>query len=156
MGTGSVTPGCTRNLDPGRPAPKEPRRAAVTLRPVLRFRRRLRLFTWLALFAMLGLAVAPSVSYALSAGNASNPFTEICSASPSGTAPSGNTGSAAMHLEHCALCCIAAQHMGMPPAPATPLPAPEGADYVAARFLDASRTLFAWTAAQARAPPRFS
>ena len=114
------------------------------------------MFTWLALVAMLGLALAPSVSHALSASNAANPFTEICSASPNSNPASGNTGSAAMHLEHCALCCIAAQPLGMPPAP-TVLPAvPDGADFIAARFLDASHTLFAWTTAQARAPPLVS
>ena len=111
------------------------------------------MFTWLALVAMFGLALAPSVSHALSASNAANPFTEICSAPPSDGTPPGNTGSAAMHLEHCALCCIAAQPLGMPPAPLVLPAVPDGAHFVAARFLDASHTLFAWTAAQPRGPP---
>ena len=105
---------------------------------------------------MLGLALAPSISHALSASQAANPFTEICSAAPGSDAPSRDGGSAAMHLEHCALCCIAAQPLGMPPAPVALPAVPEGADYVAARFLDASHTLYAWTAAQARAPPLVS
>ena len=107
---------------------------------------------------MWGLALAPSVSYALSGVGGASPFAQICSAAPgstSDTAPAGD-GAAAMHLAHCALCCLAAGPLGLPPAPTTMLPAPDGAAHVAARFLDASHTLFAWTAAQARAPPRFS
>jgi Protein of unknown function (DUF2946) len=122
---------------------------------VTSLRRRLRSFTWLALFAMLGLALAPSISHALSAQQASNPWTEICSASASGEQPVGK-GSAAMHLEHCALCCVAASAMGMPPAPPAVLPAPAGAARVVALFLDATHPLFALSAPQARAPPLFS
>jgi hypothetical protein len=125
---------------------------ALTLRPVIPIRQRLRLFTWIALFAMLGLAIAPSVSHALSAQQASNPWTEICSAPSSGEPPR----SAAMHLEHCAMCCVAASAMGMPPAPVTVLPAAEGAALVAALFLEAPHPLHAWRPPQARAPPSFS
>ena len=130
------------------------RSTAVKLHSVIHIRHRLRLFTWLALVAMLGLALAPSVSHALSAQQASNPWTEICSTSTSGEQP-GN-GGAAMHLEHCALCCVTASAMGMPPAPVAVLPAPEGANYVATLFLAAAHALFAWSPPQARAPPLFS
>ena len=107
---------------------------------------------------MLALALAPTVSHALNAQKASNPWTEVCSASAPGAAgtPAQPGSGSAMHLEHCALCCLAVQPMGMPPAPAAVLPAPEGAAFVAARFLSASHTLFAWASAQARAPPRLS
>ena len=101
---------------------------------------------------MLGLAIAPSVSHALSAQLASNPWTEICSAPSSGEPPP----SAAMHLEHCAMCCVAAGAIGMPPAPVAVLPAPEGAACVAALFLEAPRSPVAWRPPQARAPPLFS
>ncbi len=115
-------------------------------------RQRLRLFTWIALFATLGLAIAPSVSHALSAQQASNPWTEVCSGPNSGE-PSR---SAAMHLEHCVMCCVAASAIGMPPAPITVLPAPEGAACLAALLLEAPHPLFAWRPPQARAPPSFS
>jgi hypothetical protein len=121
---------------------------------VTSLRRRLRLFTWLALFAMSGLALAPSVSHALNAQQASNPFTSICSAPNTGGQPANS--SAAMRLEHCAMCVVAASAIGMPPAPVAVLPAPEGVAYVAALFLDAARLLFAWRPPQARAPPSFS
>ena len=115
-------------------------------------RQRLRLFTWIALFAMLGLAIAPSVSHALSAQQASNSWTEICSTPNSGEQPRG----AAMQLEHCAMCGVVAQAIGMPPAPVAVRPVPEGAAYVAVLFLEASHPLFAWRPPQARAPPSFS
>ena len=115
-------------------------------------RHRLHLFTWLALFAMLGLALAPSVSHAVNAQQASNPFTEICST----PAPGEQPRSAVMHLEHCAMCVVAAHAVGMPPAPVGVLPVPQGVTFVAALFLDAPRTLFAWRPPQARGPPLFS
>ncbi|MEP6875047.1 MAG: DUF2946 domain-containing protein [Burkholderiales bacterium] len=115
-------------------------------------RQRLRLFTWVALFAMLGLAIAPSVSHALSAQQSSNPWTEICSTSN----PADPPRSAAMLLEHCAMCGVVVHAMGMPPAPVTVLPAPEGAACAAALFLEASHPLFAWRPPPARAPPSFS
>ena len=105
---------------------------------------------------MLGLAIAPSVSHALSAQHASNPWTEICSTSTSGSGEQRGTDSAATHLEHCALCGVAASAMGMPPAPIAVLPAPAGANYVATLFLAAAHSLFAWSPPQARAPPLFS
>ena len=100
---------------------------------------------------MLGLAIAPSVSHALSAQQGSNPWTQICSTSGSGEQP--GKGSAAMQLEHCAMCCVAASAMGMPPAPVAVLPVPEGAAYVPALFLQAAHPLFASSPPQARAPP---
>ena len=103
---------------------------------------------------MLGLALAPSVSHALSAQQASNPFTAICSAPNTGGQPAD--GGAAMRLEHCAMCVVAASAIGMPPAPVAVLPVPEGAAYIPSLFLDASRPLFAWRPPQARAPPSFS
>jgi hypothetical protein len=121
---------------------------------VLYLRHRLRLFTWLALVAMLGLALAPSVSHALSAQQQSNPWTEICTTSSTGGQP--DQGTAAMRLEHCAMCAVAAHALGMPPAPVAVLPTPDGAAHVPALFLDASHSLFAWSPPQARAPPLFS
>lgn len=107
---------------------------------------------------MLALALAPTVSHALSAQKASNPWTEVCSAAAPGAAgtPSQPGPGGAMHLEHCAMCCLAAQPMGMPPTPVAAVPVPEGAAFVAVRFLTAAHMLFAWASAQARAPPRLS
>jgi hypothetical protein len=119
-------------------------------------RHRLRLFTWLALVAMLGLALAPSVSHALSAQHTSNPWTEICSSSSSNSGEPAGSGGAAMHLGHCALCSVAASAIGMPPAPiVVPLPS-AGGRHLPTLFLAAAHSLFAWSPPQARAPPLFS
>jgi len=123
---------------------------AATLAAVTPFRIRQRLCTWIALVAMLGLALAPSVSHALSAQRLSNPFTEICSAPSSGKE---QQRSAAMQMEHCAMCVVAISAVGMPPAPMAVVPVPEGVAYVASLFLDAPKPLFAWRPPQARAPP---
>ena len=42
-------------------------------------RRLFRRATWFAIFAMLGLALAPTVSHALAASGPGNPWAEICS-----------------------------------------------------------------------------
>ena len=122
-------------------------------RPVSSIRHRLRLFACFALVAMLGLALAPSVSHALSAQQASNPWTQICSSSASGEQSGGG---AAMHLEHCALCCVAASAIGMPPALVALLPAPQAAARVAVPARAAAHARFAWRPPQARAPPPHS
>ena len=123
-------------------------------RPVISIRHRLRLFACFALVAMLGLALAPSVSHALSAQQASNPWTQICSSSAPGGQPGGD--SAAMHLEHCALCCVAGNAIGMPPAPVAVLPALQGAARGAVPARAAAHARFAWRPPQARAPPPHS
>lgn len=119
-----------------------------------RLRHHLRRFTWLALVAMLGLALAPSVSQALGAPPGSGVATDICSvASQPGEAP--GSGGAGFHVEHCALCCVAGHAIGLPPAPVAGLTIPDGADPVAALFVDAAHGSLAWRPPQARAPPQF-
>lgn len=149
----------------------------------------LRRWTWAALFAVLGLALAPTVSHALAADGPRNAFTEICSAagglrslraeaaesgaflratsgaSTGGIAglwsvglPDGGVGDTAGGLAdpllgHCPLCALAAGQAVLPGAEPAVLPLRDGADHVAARFDQAPRPLFAWAAAQARAPP---
>ena len=115
---------------------------------------------------MLGLAVLPSISHALmarkSSAFASNPWAELCSTG-STTAASGErtdlsrqSRTAAKHLADCGECCLmAAASVGMPPAPAAVAAVPERVAYVAPLFRHAPRPLFAWAAAQARAPPSF-
>ena len=117
-------------------------------------RLRLRAFTWIALFAICALALAPSVSRALDADPASNPWSSIC------TTP-GENGAPALpgtlaHAEHCPLCGHGAGPLGLPPSAVAVLAiagqqvrlAPPGAMAPARRM--AGRT------AQPRAPPAFS
>ena len=115
---------------------------------------------------MIGLALLPSISHALmarqSAALASNPWAELCStggataASGERTDLSRQSRAAAKHLADCGACCLmAAAPVGMPPAPAVAWAVPERVAYVAPLFKHAPRPLFAWAAAQARAPPTF-
>jgi hypothetical protein len=134
------------------------------------FRSWRRRWTGIALCGMLGLALAPTVSRALTADGPHNPFTEICSAAgglqslPAGAvgspldlitnAQGDPLGGATDHsLDHCPLCALAAAHAVLPGADPAAAPLLDGADFVAALFDHAPRPLFAWAAAQARAPP---
>ncbi|MFT3664133.1 DUF2946 family protein [Piscinibacter sp.] len=119
-------------------------------------RRLFRRATWLALVAMLGLALAPTLSQAVAASQAGDPWAEICSmggatmtASPAGAGQAGADGA---HLGHCPLCGQVGDTPMLPGAEYQPVQV-DGATQRPALFLHAPRTLFAWAAARARAPP---
>ena len=139
-----------------------PRAVGVArLPPVNDLRAHLKPVAWLALVAMLALAVLPTVSRALSFGGM-NGWTE--NAAHAGMHGAGHdhgqhAGAQAQHaghLEHCPLCALSFAAVTLPPAPsAAPAltllrfePPP--------LFLRAPRTLFAWRSAQPRGPPRLS
>lgn len=82
-------------------------------------RRLFRQAAWLALVAILALALAPTVSHALAASGPGNPWAEICtdaggrtlvvaSAEPAGPTTAADAGEAPTgvpaHLGHCPLC----------------------------------------------------
>ena len=130
----------------------------------------LRRWSWIALLAMLGIALAPTVSHALAANGPANPFTEICSVAgrlqslPAGLAaspvdlaanPQGSPldGAGGHPMDHCPLCSGAGGQPALPVTDPAALPVADGADFVAALFAQSPRPLFAWAAAQARAPP---
>jgi len=81
---------------------------------------------WLALVAMLAVALLPTVSHALAHARAGAPaWAEVCtpqglsrvawaSAAGRDTVPLQAAG----HWEHCPLCTLAADHPSLPPAPA--------------------------------------
>ncbi len=130
-------------------------------------RRHLRQFTWVALLAIFGLALAPTISHALAAAQGQqSSLAQICT--PQGTktlvvaadgsvelleSQSGSDEGFANPLEHCPLCGLAA---AAPPLPATEpvlvLPLTQSTA-VPRLFLLAPRPLFTWSAAQPRAPP---
>jgi hypothetical protein len=122
-------------------------------------RRLFRQATWLAIFAMLGLALAPTVSHALAASGPGNPWAEICSvaggkvvvANASGAA--GSQAEAGTHLGHCPLCGQLGSAPALPVAESAGTLAPTGADFLPALFAQSPSPLFAWAAAQPRAPP---
>jgi hypothetical protein len=123
-------------------------------------RRRLQVCTWLALVAMLALALLPTVSHALTHGQGGqSAWAEICTpqgmkvVAVGGVADEGSPVQAATHLEYCPYCAGAATAAGLPPAPPQVPDLSAAAERVPLLFLQAPRTLFAWRSAQPRAPP---
>ncbi|MFM9433998.1 hypothetical protein ACFDR9_001044 [Janthinobacterium sp. CG_23.3] len=120
-----------------------------------------RLLAWIALAAILGLALAPTLARAL-AKEGSSEWMQICSAQGSklvavaDLAPGEQPGPSNAGLEHCPFCAL---HTPAPP-PAQlrfsfALPASPPALYPSL-FFSAPRPLFAWSVAHPRAPPVLS
>jgi hypothetical protein len=120
-----------------------------------------RLFAWIALAAILGLALAPTLARALASDGAAE-WMQICSAQGSklvavaDLAPGEQPGPSTAGLEHCPFCAL------HPPAPpptqlrfSFALPASRPALYPSL-FFSAPRPLFAWSVAHPRAPPVLS
>jgi hypothetical protein len=124
-------------------------------------RRRLRLMTWFALFAIGNLSLAPTLAHALKAQQPTNPWAEICSAAAASRTASGHPAAPAshdsgLHAEHCPLC----SHQGAGPALASrdalAWQAVEGVDLLVAWATPSPHRLLAWVVVRARAPPRSS
>ena len=124
----------------------------------------IRIPTWLALVAMLALALLPTVSHALAFARGGSAWAEVCtpqgmrlvSVDASQAVDTGAPVQSAGHLEQCPLCALGADLPALPPALPDALPLPLGAAEMPALFLHAPRTLFAWRSAQPRGPPSFS
>lgn len=123
------------------------------------FRRHLLSLTWFALLAMCVLALAPTVSHALSKARGSTQWTEVCT--PQGmrlvaldaqTAPEQQPALGG-HLEHCPWCGMGGASIGLPSAPPAVVPPVQPLRFVAPLFLQARQTQFAWRPAQPRGPP---
>ncbi len=120
-------------------------------------RRLFRQATWLAICAMLGLALAPTVSHALAASGPGNPWAEICSVAGGKLVVADAAGAAdtqadaGTHLGHCPLCGQIGHAPVLPSAEFVPVRI-DAAEHRPA-FVHAPRPLFAWAAAQPRAPP---
>ena len=127
-----------------------PAPAFATLRAVATLRLHRRIWTWLALVAMLGLAFAPTVSRAMSAAA---PWLQVCSAGHDGAPPAGSHDHRLRALDHCALCAVAAAPLGMPPAVANVVPPAGLGHHRPLLFFRSPRPLFAWTGPHSRAPP---
>ncbi|OYT85553.1 MAG: hypothetical protein CFE46_17560 [Burkholderiales bacterium PBB6] len=128
-------------------------------------RRRLQRLSWIAFFAIFGLAFAPTISHAMAAAAGNSLYTEVCT--PQGTrlvsladgseasGPEASlSGAAGLHFDHCPLCGLGGQAPLPPSAPPTDALATPALSHAVPRlFLQAHRPLFAWAAAQPRAPP---
>jgi hypothetical protein len=136
--------------------------AFVIMLIMSKFLRRTRLHIWIACFAILLNALAPSVSHALAALRGAPTLVEVCSvagskmvavdqAAPDG-APS-SSDSVLHHLEHCPYCINHAGSAMPPPALPTPFAVRGGHDVFPSLFYHAPTPLFSWSAANPRAPP---
>ncbi|UXH77568.1 DUF2946 domain-containing protein [Roseateles amylovorans] len=129
--------------------------------------RRLSVFaSWIACFAILLTALAPTLSHAFRPDVPAG-WIEICSATgakliraddglglkteASGKSDSDSTADHA--VKHCPYCSSHATALGLPPAASSGVIALSLGHAVPKLFLTAPRTLFAWAAAQPRGPP---
>ena len=118
-----------------------------------------RFASWLAAFALMFGALAPTLAHAWPHGGVA-PMSEICSA----------TGAPAVHVDeaspdappasmpghafdHCPYCSLHLTALGFPPTPAQAAAPALPAFELPHLFLFAPRGQHAWTAAPARAPP---
>ena len=117
-----------------------------------------RCLSWIALAAILGLALTPALAQMMAKGGAPA-WMQICSAqggklvAMADLAPQDSSKPSTAHLEHCPFCVL---HAPLLPTPQLQIsfaaPAPPPARYPSL-FFSAPRPLFAWSAAQPRAPP---
>eukprot|EP01035_Chromulina_nebulosa_P011730 gene11730-15660_t len=90
------------------------------MRPVSTLRLHLRQLCWVALLAVFGLALAPTISHAVALGQAPAGWTEVCTPQGNQWVPLTDAGSPAQpatgagHLEHCPLCGLAGAALGLP------------------------------------------
>ncbi len=119
-----------------------------------------RRLAWLALLAMLAMAVFPTVSHALAAARGDSAWLEVCTAQGVRMVEAGDNNSApadaGAHQQNCPYCAQGAAALGMPPTPSAAFVLPEVGVAMPALFLHAPRTAHAWCSAQPRAPPQLS
>jgi hypothetical protein len=98
-----------------------------------------RFTAWIACFAILLAALAPSISHAMAGAGSTSAWIEICSIAGTRFVPADDGGSP-----------------GLPSNPLLTLPVIDGKPVLPSLYYQASRPLFAWASAQSRAPPALS
>ncbi|WAC73091.1 DUF2946 domain-containing protein [Roseateles sp. SL47] len=124
---------------------------------MLHLRRKNAFTAWMASLAILWAALAPSLSWAF-VPDMKGAWVEVCSVTGAKLVRVGTDGQLpdspkASGMKGCSYCASHVPDLGLPPAPDAGLPARLLADPLPPLFLSAARTLFAWAAVQARAPP---
>lgn len=121
-----------------------------------------RFAAWIACFAILLAALAPSISQAVANAKqeSGSGWAEICSVAGirfvqvDDGAADGKSDGKAMQMEHCAFCSTHAGSVGLPPtSPVLPLPVASGTAIFPALYYQSPSPLFIWSTAQSRAPP---
>jgi hypothetical protein len=124
-----------------------------------RLLRHRRLALWVTLVTLVLATLAPGVARALAfASGDAAPWTVVCSAANGLRAADGAPAALSVHgvFDSCPFCLAGLDTHALPPVPlslALPL---RLADVKPRAFWHAPRPLFAWRAAQARAPPTLS
>ncbi|MFC7517617.1 DUF2946 domain-containing protein [Herbaspirillum sp. GCM10030257] len=120
------------------------------------------LTAWVACFAILLVALAPSVSHALAAKRVSaTEWIEICTLTgakqvkqiASENAKPFSPAKHDQHSEDCPFCRIQGDSFGPPPTGAAGIVAAESMRSSPSLFYEGPRSLFMWAPAQSRAPP---
>ena len=121
-----------------------------------------RFAAWIACFAILLAALAPSISQAVANAKqeSGSGWAEICSVAGirfvqvDGLAADEKSGGKVMQMEHCAFCSTHAGSVGLPPtSPVLPLLVASGTAIFPSLYYQSPAPLFIWTTAQSRAPP---
>lgn len=121
-----------------------------------------RFAAWIACFAILLAALAPSISQAVASAKqeSGSGWAEICSVAGirfvqlDATVDDGKSAGKAMQMEHCAFCSTHAGSVGLPPiSPVLPLLVASGTAIFPALYYQSPSPLFIWSTAQSRAPP---
>ena len=124
-----------------------------------------RFAAWIACFAILLAALAPSISQAVASAKqeSGSGWAEICSVAgirfvqldpADDGAADGKSGGKAMQMEHCAFCSTHAGSVGLPPtSPVLPLLVASGTAIFPSLYYQSPAPLFIWFTAQSRAPP---
>ncbi len=121
-----------------------------------------RVSIWLAIWALLFAALAPTLSHAVRAATPDAGWVEVCTVAGSkwvqlsqsaddAGAPDSDPGLHA--LEHCPACSAYTPAPGLPPSDYATLLQLSLGDALPSLFLQAPHTLFAWASAQPRGPP---
>lgn len=119
------------------------------------------LWLWIACFAVLMNALAPSISHAVAYSKGTPPTWEICRADGTRATFTGGVADVAAKKplvvmamgEDCAYCAAHAGSFGLPPATVSGLPAAAQTRLHPFLFYRAPQPLAAWSASRPRGPP---
>lgn len=122
------------------------------------FKRTARSFTaWIALLAVLLGALAPALSHALSRADGEKRLIQVCTvAGMKMVAVDDSRDKGDAHVfpaERCAFCATHCDVPALPAMPSAPFALKARSDHLPPLYLHSPRPLFAWAAAQPRAPP---
>jgi len=128
----------------------DPRNTGCYTAGVESFRRCLHRWTWIALVAVLGVALAPTLSHATAGTAVGHPWAELCTSGQGQPAPQAGDVAEHGHADHCALCA----QLGAAPLPSMAAAGVSAAfERIGAPAFPSPFARLPWRAAQPRGPP---